>query len=91
MGRRPFLRAAKPSKRADSDEALPFEREGRKGLVSVWDGVADPFVQTTCGARTSLQTQLSKAVGYHCRFSAASVSLKDWLLGYACQVYFFIY
>jgi hypothetical protein len=55
------------------------------GVVSVWDGVADPFVQTTCGARTSLQTQLSKAVGYHCRFSAASVSLKDWLLGYAAQ------
>jgi hypothetical protein len=56
------------------------------GVVSVWDGAADPFVQTTCGARTSLQTQLSKAVEYHCRFSAASVSLKDWLLGYAGQV-----
>ena len=55
------------------------------GAVSVWDAVADPFVQTTCGARTSLQTQLAKAVGYHCRFSAASVSLKDWILGYAAQ------
>jgi hypothetical protein len=54
--------------------------------VSVWDAAADPFVQTTCGARTSLQTQLAKAVGYHRRFSAASVSLKDWLLGYQAQV-----
>ena len=57
-----------------------------QGMASVWDGVDDPFVKTTCGARTSLQTQLHKAVGYRSRFSAASVSLKDWILCYAAQV-----
>ena len=46
------------------------------GMVSVWDGVDDPFVKTTCSARTSLQTQLHKAVPYHNRFSGVTVSLK---------------
>jgi hypothetical protein len=55
-------------------------------MVSVWDASDDPFVKTTCGARTSLQTQLNKAVSFHRRFSSASVSLKDWILCYAAQV-----
>jgi hypothetical protein len=42
-----------------------------QGMASAWDGVDDPFVRTTCGARTSLQTQLHKAVPFRSRFSAA--------------------
>ena len=60
-------------------------RESR--MVSVWDGEADPFVATTCSARTSLQPQLSKAVPFHRRFSGATVSLKDWILGYGDQAH----
>ena len=47
-----------------------------QGMASVWDGGRDPFAKTTCGARTSLQPQLHKAVPYARRFSAATVSLK---------------
>jgi hypothetical protein len=57
-----------------------------KCMVSVWDDVDDPFIKTTCSARTSLQTQLHKAVAHHHRFSAATVSLKDWILTYAAHV-----
>ena len=46
------------------------------GMVSVWDGVDDPFVKTTCSTRTSLQTQLQKAVPHIHRFSSATISLK---------------
>jgi hypothetical protein len=56
-----------------------------QGMASAWDAVRDPFVKTTCGARTSLQTQLSKAVSHRRRYSAATVSLKDWLLCYRAQ------
>ena len=56
------------------------------GMVSVWDGEEDPFLKTTCSARTSLQPQLNKAVPFNRRFSEATVSLKDWILGYGHQV-----
>ncbi len=56
-----------------------------QGMASAWDGVRDPFVKTTCGARTTQQPQLGKAVGYRRRFSAASASLKDWIVAYAAH------
>ena len=56
-------------------------------MVSAWDGERDPLIKTTCSARTSLQPQLSKAVPFHKRFSGATVSLKDWLLGYDDQAH----
>ena len=55
-------------------------------MVSVWDGEQDPLLKTTCSARTSLQPQLNKAVPFHRRFSGATVSLKDWILGCEWQV-----
>ncbi len=55
-------------------------------MVSVWDGQQGPLIATTCSARTSLQPQLNKAVPYHSRFSGATVSLKDWILGCESQV-----
>ena len=58
-----------------------------QGMASVWDGMDDPFVKTTCGARTYLQTQLHKAVPFHRRFSSASISLKDWIICYADQAW----
>ena len=62
-----------------------------RGMVSVWDGGGDPAaaaaLATTCSARTSLQPQLNKAVPFHRRFSGATVSLKDWILGYGDQAH----
>jgi hypothetical protein len=55
-------------------------------MRSVWDDVGDPLVGTTYSARTALQPQLNKAVPFHRRFSGATVSLKDWIVGYESQV-----
>jgi len=68
----------KPGKQQGVTEFAAAFRD--MGLTSHWGAAPDAKNHTTCNARTYLQPQLNKAVGYEQRATAGDTNCKDYIL-----------